>query len=106
MTNAAIARIDAAVFASLRRAGLADAATYQDELGTVPCTVVLERDIQELGDIGQVIGQRTVATFQLVEVPRPKRGATLSIGSETWALEKPVQGQCDESSEQWVLNDG
>lgn len=104
MTNPLLAANDAKIFASFARAGFADAAVYTPISGRpVNCTVVIDRQIAVLGDIGEVVGYKTAATFKRSEV-QPQVGATLTIGSETWTLEK--KSSEDESLSEWILNNG
>jgi hypothetical protein len=106
VTNAALAAMDARLMTTFAHIGLADAnAIYTPNgstPGTVPnCTVMIDRAVQVLGDIGEVIGHRDVATFMRSDVA-PAAGGTLKIGTETRTLEKKTSE--DESLSEWVLN--
>jgi predicted naringenin-chalcone synthase len=105
VTNAAFAAADARIVGTFAATGMADPAIYAASigaLGTLPnCTVVLDREVQVLGEFGEVIGFRTVAAFLRSEVS-PAVGGALRIGAETWTLEK--KSSEDESLSEWVLN--
>lgn len=104
MTNAALARIDSAIFGSLIRAEIGDLATYQDETTYADdVRVVIDRDVQLIGDQGQVIGSRDMAAILRADVPNPVIGATLTVGEDSWLLDRPMEGQNDESMQQWAL---
>jgi hypothetical protein len=94
-----LASMDARLVRAFSRSGLADAAT----LNSIACDVMLDRNVQVLGQYGEVTSVSASATFQLSQVT-PARGMTLVVGSNTWTLEKKLSG--DESIAEWVLNDG
>lgn len=104
MTNAAFARADAAMLRGFLRAGLADLAVYEDDSSHLEdVLVMLERDVQLVGEQGQVLGKRDMATLLLSDVPAPSIGGQLTIGDETWTLDRPMEGSSDESMQQWAL---
>lgn len=53
--------------------------------GTVETRVSLERGVAVLGEYGQVVGMRTMAT--LLASDNPARGDTLVAGNESWRLD-------------------
>jgi len=87
------------------RSGQADSGIYTAKGGTPGtdpnCTVMIDRGVQVLGEFGEVVGHRVVANFLRAEVT-PEQGGTLTVGTETWTLEKKTSE--DESLSEFVLN--
>lgn len=74
------------------------AATYT--LGAddpVPCRVIEDRDVEEYGDLGQVVGRRTALTFMTDQVAAPARGAVVAeVGTaRTWTIDKVIEDDGD-----------
>lgn len=100
MSNAAFLAADAQIFAKLLRRGLADSAILTVGGNDTPCTVIIDRDVQQIGSEGQVIGPRDTATFLLSEVT-PVRNATLTVGADVRKLSQRTGG--DESIQVWTI---
>ena len=95
--------LDAKIMTAMAAAGVADVGVYasKDTHTTVnPCHVYVDRDVQTLGDVGQVVGQKTLVTFLLGEVS-PQSGGTLTIGAESWKLDR--EHSRDESRSRWAV---
>jgi hypothetical protein len=100
---ATLRSLDARIMAALGRYGAADVGVYvsKDTQTTVnPCSVYLDRDVQTVGDFGQVIGQKTHATFLLAEVT-PQQGGRFTLGAEVWKLDTELSR--DESRSRWAV---
>lgn len=57
----------------------------------VPCRVVEERNVEQIGDMGQVIERRTALSFLASEVPVPERGAIVeevAPGTRRWTIDR------------------
>jgi hypothetical protein len=107
MANAALQSIDATIHAAMLGAGLADLGTYLAPGGnpstdTIACRVFVDRNTQELGDFGQLVGSRDVVGLFKADVQSPLQGASVTIGSETLKL-KSLLDQ-DESKQRWVVS--
>lgn len=96
--------MDARLARAFRGSGLADAGVYTPTVGQpINCTVIIDRDVQTVGQEGAVIGQKTIGTFQLAEVV-PARGETITVDDEMWILESEIK--LDSSISAWILNPG
>lgn len=101
---ATLRALDAAIVGAFADAGMADAATYTPATGAaVACTVLVDRAAQFFGDVGEVVGRRTVVTMFLAEVPSPARGGvvTLTDGGEQFRLSE--LDLLDDSMSRWVV---
>lgn len=96
--------MDARSARAFRGSGLADAGIYTPAIGQpINCTVIIDRDVQTVGQEGEVIGQKTIGTFRLAEVTTA-RGETITVDDETWTLESEIKS--DRSISAWILNPG
>lgn len=69
-------------------------AHYQAGTATpVPCTVLIDRNVEVYGDLGQVIARRQALTFQAPQVPAPVRGAVVveQGGARSWTLDRVIE---------------
>lgn len=60
----------------------------------VPCTVLVDRNVEVYGDLGQVIARRQALTFQAPQVPAPGRGAVVveqGGAARTWTLDRVIE---------------
>jgi hypothetical protein len=95
--------LDARLMLAFAGVGLADVGVYvsKDTMTTVdPCHAYIDRDVQTLGDSGQVVGQKTHATFLFAEV-MPQSGGVFTVGAESWKLDKELSR--DESRTRWAV---
>lgn len=96
--------LDALMFGAFKAAGVADAATYEFPPGTaVPCTVLLDEDVQDFGDDdAPVSAPFDRVTLQLSEVT-PRAGGIVQITAtgDRLKLERRLGG--DSSASQWVV---
>lgn len=101
-------RFDALAFNTFRAAGVADAAHYINADGTeVPCTVLLDEDVQQFSDDdpAPVPVRIDRVTLQLSEVT-PRKGAIVRIDGtgRRFKLVQPLSA--DASREQWEVTNG
>lgn len=90
MTNAYLARFALAADHVFKRAGMADDATYKatPHATPVPCTIYVERDVQQVGQDMQTADTVTTLRVSSAVVDRPPIGSTFTVGSETFVVEK------------------
>lgn len=100
MINAADARIDAKAASLYLRTGMGESGTLTIASVPTDCSVLIDKDVQTVGDDGQIIGIVDTATFLLAEVT-PVGGAILTVGTETWSLVSELSA--NGSTAQWVL---
>lgn len=115
MTNSALASMDAVIHRQLAAAGLAEPqgeavyyATANDD--GVPVRCYVDRGLQSMGELGQVIGSRTVLGILRADVPDPQQGAIvelikMGVVVERFVLEAP-DASSDESLSRWVVSHG
>ena len=100
MTNAALSVMDERIFASMFRAGLADAAVfYRDGTGIgVSCGVLLDRSVQFQNENSGIVSHATVITARRSEIGQedPDTNSFFKIGSETFFVDQMMK-QSDES---------
>lgn len=65
-----------------------------------PVFVVISREVQILGEYGQV--ERVVTTATLASSLAPKKGDALTFSGEAWTLDAPLRGDRADVVE-WVL---
>lgn len=56
----------------------------------LPCRVVIDRNVEIFGEMGQVIDRRATVAFLSAEVPLPVRGATVVAGA-TMRVDKIIE---------------
>lgn len=67
---------------------LAETAVYTPVSGaTASLSVIVERDIMMVGDMGQVVERRTLIRFKRADKSSVKVGDTITVGSESWTLQ-------------------
>lgn len=73
MTNRSLAEIDALCAEAFRDAGMADAATYVRQTGDtpIPCTVLVDRGLQDVGDVARKKNPLVAVTAFLAEIQMP-----------------------------------
>lgn len=102
---ATLQAMDAAIAAGFAAAGMADAASYTppgyNATVVTGITVLVDRAAQFFDDANGVAGTRTVITLYLAEVANPLRQGVITVGSESWNLDKELAR--DESMVQWVV---
>lgn len=106
MSNPALAAMDAAINGALRGAGLADEVQYlapSSEPGASPQTVraYVDRDIETVGDMRQVVSGRVEVAFVLEDAFEPKQRGTVRIAGVLYELAKPISN--DGSISRWMV---
>ena len=91
MTNSFFADFDALAHATFIEAGMAENGMYRAPGSNtdVPCRCYVNRDMQSMGLDGQVFGPRTIVQILRADIPAPRTGATVTIGSEVFTLDAP-----------------
>jgi hypothetical protein len=99
-------RLDAAILGPIKRAGISDVPVFRAK-GVVPpapgtpCDAYIDRDVRLYGDDeAEVATLHTTVTVFFAQVD-PHRGATLTLGDETFKFEAEVSH--DESSALWAV---
>lgn len=90
--------MDARLTGAFVDAGLGDLAVYTPPgISPIPipdCHVLLDHNAEVFGDdAGAVVGTRTVVRLLASEIPSPVRNGTLTIGSRTYRLDKPISSE-------------
>lgn len=102
-------RVDALINRTLRRHGLVDLGSYTPPgVGAVTVNdidVIVDNGVQVIDDVGQIIGTRTEIGLLREQVPNPKQGGTVVVGTDTYELEAKAEGS-DESRSRWVVKRG
>lgn len=98
----AIRELDAMMLDAFAADGhLADNGTYDDGAGNItPVTVMVDRDVQRVGEFGQIIGSDLQIGLQRAQVT-PVRGASVIVGAETFTLDRRATG--DGSIDWWSV---
>lgn len=55
---------------------------------SVPVRVVINRDVDIIGDHGQVAEQRTTLRLDASEVGKPPSGSTVTVGAELFSVDR------------------
>jgi hypothetical protein len=101
--------LDAILFAKSLDAGLADAALYD---GRTPCTVLIDRELQDYGPTpGSEFGagpasemiRRMVMRLQLCEIPEPRAGAVVRLVDTREEFTLRLEIGRDESRSSWEV---
>jgi len=93
---------DSTALDAMLLAGLADDAIYTPAIGDPIATrVLVDRAVQTIGDYGQVSGPHNSVTFLVAEVS-PKKGETVTVGTETFTLESKQSE--DEARAVWTVS--
>ncbi len=67
---------------------LGEAATYTPVSGaTSSMTVIIDRNVFAIGDMGQVVERRTMIRFRRSEKSAVKVGDRITVGAESWTLQ-------------------
>ncbi|MEF3081866.1 hypothetical protein V3391_06520 [Luteimonas sp. SMYT11W] len=106
MSNPALAAMDAAIHGALRGAGIADEVQYlapSSEPGAVqrPVRAYVDRDIETIGDMRQVVAGRTEVAFILEPGFDPKQRGTVRLADGLYDLAKPISN--DGSISRWMV---
>ena len=96
--------LDERIMLVTQRAQAADLGRYAPQGIALPsatnCRVYVNRDVQGVGEFGQVTESRTEITFLLADLT-PAQNGLIAVGSETWKLMQRAAGS-DESRSVWV----
>lgn len=106
MSNPALAALDAVIHGALRGAGLADTVQYlapKSEPGAVsrPASAYVDRDIETVGDMRQVVAGRTEVAFILEPGFEPKQRGTVRLVDGLYELATPISN--DGSVSRWLV---
>jgi len=106
MSNPALAALDAAIHGAMLGAGLADEVQYlapSSEPGAVPRMVsaYVDRDIETVGDMRQVVAGRTEVAFILEPGFDPRQRGTVRLDDGLYDLAKPISN--DGSINRWLV---
>lgn len=72
-------------------AALGTPATYTPPGGSaVDVTVIIDHDVEVIGEYAQMSDRRTVISIQLSEVQAPKRVAELVVGGTRYSLDQRI----------------
>lgn len=95
-------QMDAMMLSAFTDAGMCDVGTYTAPGGSpVPCTVLIDSDMQILGDVAQVNDRSKTITIFNVDVATPVRNGVIVVASGTYKLVSPTTIN-DESRSVWV----
>jgi len=105
----ALLALDADIHAALLNAGLADRGHYHSTSSApgTACDVYLDRDVQVLGQFGEVMARRDEMGIRLAGVQPARNGRVvlqLEGGAETWVLVDPVGD--DGAISRWAVRRG
>lgn len=99
----ALRNMDAIINSVLAKVGMSDAGTYTAPGGSpIACTFLVDRNVIEVGDRGQAIGQLVHITLFIAQVGKPRTGAVVTLTSgEAFHLE--ADQDTDESKSKWTV---
>lgn len=85
------AEIEADIARETHEAFGVDATYTHGASDPVLCRVVIDRNVEIFGDMGQVVERRTAVSFLSAEVAMPVRGAVVAASSGAWKVDKVVE---------------
>lgn len=95
-------RLDADLITAFADCGMADPAIYTPAGGAPSaCTVLVDRNAQFFGELGEVAGSRVLVTLFLADVAAPGRGGVVVVDGDTYKLDQEIER--DESKAVWVV---
>lgn len=104
----ALRELDADLHAAFADSGLAGIAEYRakgvpatDPATTANVRVFVNRDVQVVGDVGQILARHDEVEVLRADVDAPQKGATLLVDGERFELVDPVRR--DESKTTWLV---
>lgn len=105
----ALLAMDADIHAALFDVGLADRGHYHPTPSApgIACDLYLDRDVQVLGQFGEVMARQDEMGIRLADVQPVRNGRVvlqLASGSETWVLVDPVAN--DGAISRWAVRRG
>lgn len=102
----ALRAMDATIMAVMQAAGIADRPVFRPK-GSGPdtqgiqCDVYVDRDVRLFGDDDAEVATPHIVVTMLRAQVEPHRGATITVGDETFKLEAELTK--DESRARWVV---